>query len=241
MAWITLNRPARHNRFEAADIATMSSILSDAAARREVRVVVITAHGPSFSSGFDLTALAGPDAAGLTSRFAEMCDHLEALEVPTICGLNGDVYGGATDLALAADFRIGAEGCRLQMSPARLGIEFYYSGLRRFVERLGLVAAKRLFLTGEQIDTATMQRIGFLDEICAGEDLEARLGALAGSLAERSPRSLRGLKQSLEAIHRGKAEPAFVNERFIESLSCADAREGLAARSEGRPPNFADA
>ncbi|MET4278952.1 MULTISPECIES: enoyl-CoA hydratase-related protein [unclassified Bradyrhizobium] len=121
------------------------------------------------------------------------------------CGLNGNVYGGATGFALACDFRIGVEGCRLQMSPARLGIQYYHSGLRRYVERLGLPEAKRLFLMVEQIDTATMLRIGFLTEACAPERFEARLEVVAGMLAQRSPASLRGLKASLNSICPGTA------------------------------------
>src|SRR6266403_1732799 len=103
------------------------------------------------------------------------------------------------------------------MSPARLGIEYYYSGLRRYVERLGLAEAKRLFLTGEQVDTATMLRIRFLSEVCPPEGLEARLTAVAHMLAQRSPASLRGLKSSLNSIARGTADPVAIDARFFES------------------------
>ncbi|TIN73528.1 MAG: hypothetical protein E5Y30_01660 [Mesorhizobium sp.] len=151
------------------------------------------------------------------------------------------MYGGATDLALACDFRIGIESCSLHMSPARLGIRYYYSGLRRYVERLGLSGALRLFLLGEQIDTATMLRISFLSEICAPDALEARLDTVSGTLAQRSPASLRGLKASLNAICRGAADPTEINRGFIESLSSPDAMVGLAAWSHRRAPKFADA
>ncbi|MDE5466343.1 enoyl-CoA hydratase/isomerase family protein [Bradyrhizobium sp. CSS354] len=238
-AWILLNRPQRHNRFEPADIEALSAMLRELAGRKGLRVLILTASGPSFSSGFDLDTLSSERAVECSAAFAAMCDLLEALPIPTVCGLNGNVYGGATDLALACDFRIGVEGCRLQMSPARLGIQYYYSGLRRYVERLGLPEAKRLFLMGDQIDTATMLRIGFLTETCAPERFEARLEVVAGMLAQRSPASLRGLKASLNSICRRTADPAEINARFFESLSCADAQEGLKAWSERRLPDFA--
>ncbi|MDK1378291.1 MULTISPECIES: enoyl-CoA hydratase/isomerase family protein [unclassified Sinorhizobium] len=137
-------------------------MLRELPARKGVRALIVTANGPSFSSGFDLETLSGSRARECTAAFASVCDLLEALPIRTICGLYGNVYGGATDLALACDFRIGVEGAHLQMSPARLGIEYYHSGLRRYVERIELSEAKRLFLIGEQVDTAMMMRIGFL-------------------------------------------------------------------------------
>lgn len=238
-ARIHLNRPQRHNRFEPADIDALSAMLKELAGQKAARVLILTASGPSFSSGFDLDTLSGDRAVECTAAFAAMCDLLEGLPIPTVCGLNGNVYGGATDLALACDFRIGVEGCRLQMSPARLGIQYYYSGLRRYVERLGLPEAKRLFLAGEQIDTPTMLRIGFLTETCAPDKLEAKLDVFAGMLAQRSPASLRGLKEALNSICRGTADAMEIDARFFESLTCSDAREGLKAWSECRLPEFA--
>lgn len=240
VAWIVLNRPHRHNRFEPADIEAVSAMLKELAERKEIRALVVTANGPSFSSGFDLETLSGERAREWTAAYAAMCDLLELLPIPTVCGVNGNVYGGATDLALACDFRIGVEGCRLQMSPARLGIQYYYSGLRRYVEQLGVSEAKRLFLTGEQIDTAAMLRIGFLSEACSREALQDRLEAIARMLAQRSPTSLRGLKASLNSIGRGSADSEAVDARFFESLASSDAGEGLKAWSERRPARFAD-
>jgi enoyl-CoA hydratase len=241
VACIALNRPQRHNRFEPADIEAMAAMLENLSKRHAARVVVFTARGPSFSSGFDLETLSGPRARECTAAFAALCDQIESLPIATVCGINGNIYGGATDFALACDFRIGVEGCRLQMSPARLGIEYYYSGLRRYVERLGLTEAKRLFLTGEQVDTATMLRIGFLSEVAPAEGLEARLAAVADMLAQRSPASVRGLKESLNAIARGSAKASAIDARFFESLNSPDAKEGLRAWSEQRPAKFADA
>jgi enoyl-CoA hydratase len=241
VAWIVLNRPRRHNRFEPIDIETMSRMLGDLSKRGAARVLVVTANGPSFSSGFDLETLSGPTARESTAAFAALCNQLEALPIPTVCGVNGNVYGGATDFALACDFRIGVEGCRLQMSPARLGIEYYYDGLRRYVERLGLTESKRLFLTGEQVDTATMLRIGFLSEVSSPDGLKDRLSTIAGLLAQRSPMSVRGLKESLNSIARGTADPSVLNAKFFTSLGSPDAKEGLRAWTEQRPARFADA
>ncbi|MCG2632948.1 MULTISPECIES: enoyl-CoA hydratase/isomerase family protein [Bradyrhizobium] len=240
IARIQLNRSRQHNRFEPTDIETFSEIVATLARQSSVRVLMITAQGPSFSSGFDLDTLSSDRAAACTALFAAMCDLVEECPFPTICGLNGNIYGGATDLALACDFRIGTRGCLLQMSPSRLGIQYYYSGLRRYVERLGLSQTKRLFLTGEQVDSITLLQMGYLTEVCTSDALEARLEHFAGMLAQRSPASLRGLKTSLNSIRRGTADPVEINAKFFESLTSPDAREGLKAWCERRPPSFAD-
>src|SRR6185312_2010825 len=135
-----------------------------------IRVLVLTGTGKSFSSGYHIGALVERNAAKRdgeepgSDSFAQTVDRLEALRTPTIAALNGSVYGGSTDLALACDFRIGVEGMRMHMPAARLGIIYYPSGIERYVSRLGIAAAKKLFLTAQPIDTAELLRIGYLDE-----------------------------------------------------------------------------
>ena len=147
---------------------------------------MLTATGKSFSSGFHIGALvernAGKDDDYDRDAFERTVDQLEGLRVPTIAALNGSVYGGATDLALACDFRIGVEGMQLLMPAARLGIVYYESGIRRYVTRLGVGAAKKLFMTAQPIDAEEMLRIGYLDEIVPADQLMARVEALAATL-----------------------------------------------------------
>src|SRR6202023_575197 len=159
--------------------------------------------GKSFSSGFHIGALAdrlaGKGGADEDrDGFERMVDRLEALRVPTIAVLNGGVYGGATDLALACDFRIGVEDMRLVMPAARLGIVYYESGIRRYVTRLGVAAAKRLFLTAQFIDATRPLGIGYLDEIVPAEELMARAEALAATLAANAPLAVAGLKRAIK-------------------------------------------
>src|SRR6516225_10410333 len=144
-AVVRLNRPREHNRIEPVDLTVLQDIFTRVEADGSIRVLVLTATGRSFSSGFHLGALADRLAgnggeSGDRDAFERTVDRLEALRVPTIAALNGSVYGGATDLALACDFRIGVEGMQLLMPAARLGIVYYASGIRRYVTRLGVAA-----------------------------------------------------------------------------------------------------
>ena len=115
-ALVRLNRPREHNRLEPADLAVLRETFDRIDADMSVRVLMLTGTGKSFSSGFHIGALAdrlagrgAPDED--RDAFERIVDRLETLRVPTIAALNGSVYGGATDLALACDFRIGVEGC----------------------------------------------------------------------------------------------------------------------------------
>ena len=242
-ALIRLNRPRVHNRLEPEDLAVLESAFDRIDADPSVRVLILTAGGRSFSSGFHIGALAdrlageGEEAYD-RDAFERTVDRLEALRVPTIAALNGSVYGGATDLALACDFRLGVEGMRMLMPAARLGIVYYASGIGRYVSRLGVAAAKKLFLTAQPIDAAEMLRIGYLDEVLPADQLMPRAEALAALLAANAPLALAGLKRAIDACAGGRldmAELAAARERCAASR---DHREGVRAWAEKRPPVF---
>jgi len=170
--------------------------------------------------------------------FERMVDRLEALRVPTIAALNGSVYGGATDLALACDFRIGVEDMRLVMPAARLGIVYYESGIRRYVTRLGVAAAKRLFLTAQPIDAAEMLRIGYLDEIVSAGDLTTRAEALAATLAANAPLAVAGLKRAVNEAAAGMLGRDALAAVRARCAASADHAEGVRAWAEKRTPVF---
>jgi enoyl-CoA hydratase len=239
VATVTLNRPSVHNRFDVEDLVAFNHLLSDIEGDDSLRVLVLTGTGKSFSSGFNIGKLSGDRGDdGGDGSFARAADRLERFTLPTICALNGGVYGGSTDLALACDFRIGVEGMRMFMPAARLGLHYYEGGLRRYVSRLGLGAAKRLFLTGQPADAAELLRIGYLDEVVPAERLGERVAALAGVLAANAPLAVQGMKRCLNDIARGEADPALIAVNQKRSRESADLREGQAAWMEKRSPVF---
>ena len=123
-ATITLNRPAHHNRLHVEDLLALQHHFAALQADPGVRLLVLTGSGRSFCSGFNLGDFERqPEAPGAGPRlFEETVDALEALAVPTICRFNGSVFGGATDLALACDFRLGVRGMKFFMPAARFGL-----------------------------------------------------------------------------------------------------------------------
>ena len=138
--------------------------------------------------------------------------------MPTICRLNGGVYGGSTDLALACDFRIGVDTAEMFMPAARLGLHYYKSGIRRYVSRLGVDNAKRLFLTAEKIGAAEMLRIGYLTAMVPPEALDEEVDRLAAVLAGNAPVAMRGMKRAINEFARGKLDEEAADRRHRDSM-----------------------
>jgi len=238
-ATITLNRPQQLNSLHREDLLALQAHILQVAADARVRVLVITGKGRAFCAGFNLNELKQTDAAGQDpQRFERTVDALEALGVPTIARLNGGVYGGATDLALACDFRIGVQGMALRMPAVRLGLHYYPSGLQRFVSRLGLATAKRLFMLGQTQSDADLLRMGYLDALLPPESLDLHINTLVTELQAGAPLAMAGMKLSLNEIAQDRFDPARIRERQARCDASDDLQVGLRAQAARTAPVF---
>jgi enoyl-CoA hydratase/carnithine racemase len=242
-ATIRLNRPQHLNRLQADDLDVLLALFERIETDPAVRVLVLTGTGRAFSAGYDLNSVAeravsAVEQGSAGSAFEAMVNRLEDLGVPTICRLNGGVYGGSTDLALACDFRIGVDTSEMFMPAARLGLHYYTSGIARFVARLGVDNAKRLFLTAEKIGAAEMLRIGYLTGVVPAEALDEEVDRLAALLARNAPLAMRGMKRTINEFARGKLDREASDLRHRESMRGEEIKEGIQAFSEKRPPRF---
>src|SRR5579871_153624 len=242
-ATIRLNRPNHLNRLQADDLDVLLNLFAEIEADPSIRVLVLTASGRAFSAGYDLNSVSERAASEVEqksagSAFEAMVNRLEDIGIPTICRLNGGVYGGSTDLALACDFRIGVDSCEMFMPAARLGLHYYKSGIARYVARLGLDNAKRLFLTAERIGAAEMLRIGYLTAMVPAEALDEEVDRLATQLAANAPVAMAGMKRTINEIAHGKLDEAAADARARDSMRGPEIKEGVLARAEKRPPKF---
>ena len=241
-ATIRLNRPRHLNRLQPEDLDALLKLFDRIEADSTIRALVLTGTGRAFSAGYDLGSIAERAAnareqtAG--SAFEVVVNRLEDLAVPTICRINGGVYGGSTDMALACDFRIGVDSCEMFMPAARLGLHYYKSGIGRYVSRLGLDNAKKLFLTAEKIGAAEMLRIGYLTAMVPTEALDQEVDRLAAILAGNAPVAMRGMKRTINEFARGQLDEAAADRRHRDSMRSAEITEGIKAFAEKRPPKF---
>jgi enoyl-CoA hydratase len=242
-ATIRLNRPKHLNRLQPDDLDALLTLFDRIEADPAIRVLVLTGTGRAFSAGYDLNSVAERASSAVEqqsagSAFEVVVNRLEDLNVPTICRLNGGVYGGSTDLALACDFRIGIEGCEMFMPAARLGLHYYKSGIRRYVSRLGVDNAKKLFLTAQKIDAAEMLGIGYLTALVPAEAFDAEVDKLATILAGNAPLAMAGMKRAINEFARGELDEEAADRRHRDSMRGAEIKEGIKAFSEKRPPKF---
>jgi enoyl-CoA hydratase/carnithine racemase len=234
IATITLRRPEQANRLTPDDLEHLAALLAEVNAMQQVLVLLLRGSGKYFCSGYDI----GSIGAARPVNFAEVVDTIEQARPVTVAVLHGGVYGGATDIALACDFRLGAEGIEMFMPAARLGLHFYQTGLERYVTRLGLDNAKRLFLTSEKHDARQMKETGFLTHLLAPDQLEEEVMRLAQTCASMAPIAMLGMKRHLNRIARGTLDEEELHADMRRSMASDDLREGQAAWAQKRAPKF---
>jgi enoyl-CoA hydratase len=242
-ATIRLNRPKHLNRLQADDLDALLKLFDRIEADPAIRVLVLTGTGRAFSAGYDLNSVAeratsAREEQSAGSAFEIVVNRLEDLGVPTICRLNGGVYGGSTDLALACDFRIGVDTAEMFMPAARLGLHYYKGGIKRYVSRLGVDNAKRLFLTAERISAPEMLRIGYLTAMVPADAFDEEVDRLAALLAGNAPVAMAGMKRTINEFARGRLDEEAADRRHRDSMRGAEIKEGIRAFAEKRPPKF---
>jgi enoyl-CoA hydratase len=234
VATITLRRPRQANRLEPDDLAAICDQVAQVNAQAAVSVLRLQASGKTFCAGYDIGRIGGARPVA----FEDMVNAVEDARPVTMVLLQGGVYGGATDLALACDFRLGSTNTEMFMPAARLGLHFYRRGLERYVSRLGLDQAKRLFLTAEKIDAREMKAIGFLTQLAEPDALQATADTLATTLSTMAPLAVTGMKKNLNRIARGALDPVELQRDIERAAASRDLHEGRAAWAEKRSPRF---
>ncbi len=234
VATLQLNRPEVANRLNPDDLGLIRQHIQTVN-ESQALVLRIRSSGKYFCSGYDIGRIG---AGGSGSSFPDTVDALEDCRPVTIAAIQGGVFGGGTDLALACDFRVGAVGAEMFMPAARLGLHFYRRGMERYVSRLGLDTAKRLFLTAERIGAEEMLRCGFLTELVEPAALDARVEQLTETIGGMAPLALCGMKKHLNRIGRGALDTADLQAEIERAAGSEDLREGALAWKEKRKPRF---
>lgn len=241
VATITLCRPAQRNRLQAEDLHTLMRHFAQVEADAAVRVLVVTSitvgqPRPVFCAGYDVGGFESATHDPLL--FERVADTLEHLRPITLAAVNGSVFGGATDLVLACDLRVGLAGCEWRMPAAALGMHYYPTGLRRYVARLGLSLAQRAFLTAQTLGFEQLQAAGAFQSVVPAAEFEGHVQALIQQVATLAPLAAQATKQSLLELAAGHFDLKLLRQREASTLASADFAEGRAAFAERRAPIF---
>ena len=222
--------------------------LAETVAGLDARCLVLTGTGPVFSAGYDLGNLEGREfeenAEKLVAHpFHAAIEALEAFPFPIVAALNGHTIGGGLELALTCDIRIAASGIKLGMPPAKLGLVYSHTGLRKFLDVVGPAHTAELFFAGRNVDAARGAEIGLVNHVVDLGELEDVAGSLAAEIASNAPLSLKGNKRILRELRANAAAlPPEVERELVELReSCfrtEDFHEGVKAFGEKRPPEW---
>jgi methylglutaconyl-CoA hydratase len=246
VGWVWMNRPAVHNALNEAMIEQLAEAFLYLGEDPDVRVIVLSGRGKSFSAGGDVEYMQRQGAAPRESNLAnaralaEMFHVIALTPKPTIARVNGAAMGGGLGLIAVCDIAVASTTAKFAASEVRLGL--IPSTIAPYVlEAIGPREARRLFQTGERIDAAHAQRIGLVHETAEPDQLDSRLQVIVNDLLLGAPAAQSAAKRLIENIAgrpvtRDLMEQTAV--RIADIRAGSEAVEGLSAFLEKRSPDW---
>jgi enoyl-CoA hydratase len=238
VATLTLDRAAKLNAMSPEMVDELARLLAEIDGDRDIRAVIVTGSGArAFCVGADINAWCALEPLDMWRNWIRdghrVLECLAQLRQPTIAAINGYAFGGGLELALAADIRIAADSATFALPETKIGTLPGWAGTKRLPQAIGEARAKQMIFSGGQIDAATAERWGLVNEVVALEALMDRCRSLASEIAANAPVAVQLAKA---IISGGEAVP----EAFAGALAAGteDGREGIAAFREKRSPRF---
>jgi len=247
VARLTLNRPESRNALDHQLLDGLAGAMPELDRGIELRCVLITGAGNAFSAGYDIAAIPSEtfedDAEALVAHpFHAALEAIAAHPWPVIAAINGHALGGGLELTLTCDLRLCSRGAVLGMPPAKLGLIYGHTGLRRFIDAIGLPRTKELFLTGRNLDAERAEQIGLVNQVVDDSELEEVAVEWAAEVAANAPLSMKGNKHAIDTLN---SYPRLTEQQERELIelreSCfrsEDFREGISAFAEKRKPTW---
>jgi methylmalonyl-CoA decarboxylase len=245
VATIAFDNYAKRNALSAALIAESIAALERFKARG-VRAVVLRSltNEKVWSAGYDVTELpkANIDPLPYSDPLEQLLRAVKSFPGPVIAMVHGSVWGGACDLIMGCDLVYGDETCSFAITAAKLGLPYNVAGLLNFLSRVPLSLAKEMFFTSDLISAQRAERFGIINELVPVAELEARVYAVARTIAARSPQAIRASKEAMHVLSEAVAINPSTYERLQglrrEVYFGPDYHEGTRAFMEKRAPKF---
>lgn len=236
---VTLNRPEKRNALNEEMLEALATAFA-APPAADARVIVLGANGPSFCAGLDLKERLGARTAGGASPIEAVLHAIEHNPLPVVGVVQGDAIAGGNELALHCDFVVASATARFGMSLAQIGLAPTWFLAKKLLEVAGPVATREILLLGDPVPAQRMYEWNVIARAVPPEELEQATAAIVNRLAANAPLSLRAMKALLvrEMQFRDGIAHEDVDTLVDAARTSGDAREGMAARMEKRPPIF---
>ncbi len=246
VATVTLNRPDVRNAFNDEVIAELTAAFRDLGARDDVRCIVLAAKGSAYCAGADLNWMkrmadyTREENVADAAQLGEMLRTIYSCPKPTIARVQGDVYAGGTGLVAACDIAVAVDTANFCLSETRLGL--IPATISPYVIRaMGARAAHRWFLTAERFGAAEAHRIGFVHEVVAADELDAKVAEIAQALVNAGPAAVKATKQLVQDVAGKDITPDLIamTVRGIADIRVSpEGREGLQSFLQKRKPGW---
>ncbi|MBL6951040.1 MAG: enoyl-CoA hydratase/isomerase family protein [Alphaproteobacteria bacterium] len=248
VATMTLNRPDKLNPLDSATITYLRELVSDVEARPEIRVVRLTGAGKAFSAGGDLAgyiSLYQSPAAfrDFLEAFHDLLNRMERSAKIYMAVVNGACVAGGLELLLACDVAVAGDSARIGDGHLNFGQLPGAGGSQRLPRAIGAMGAKFLMLSGELLDAAAAERLGLINRVFADAELAVQSMTLCEAMARHSPAGLKGAKYLVnEGLREDLQTGLRLELEFVHNYATTepDAREGLMAFKEKRPPVYGE-
>jgi 2-(1,2-epoxy-1,2-dihydrophenyl)acetyl-CoA isomerase len=247
IATLVMNRPDRLNALNNDLAMAVNDALGRIAGDMSIAVVVISGMGRAFCAGGDLNAMAASRQKGtlhdlepLLRAGMQMVLNMRTMPQPVIAAVNGAAAGAGMNVALAADIRIAAEEATFGQNFGKVGLFPDFGGTYFLPQLVGPAKAAELFYTGDMIDAKTALRLGIVNQVVPGAQLEAEVKTLAQKIARGPLLAIRAVKKALFASQAKELAHA-LNHEVEEQIRCymsEDCSEGIKAFFEKRHPKF---
>lgn len=244
VARLTISNPAKRGALDHAILDSFVTRLADL----DARCVIVTGEDSTFSAGYDIGEIPDEVFADEAERlvahpFTEAIEALESYPYPVLAALNGHAIGGGLEVALACDLRMAASGIQLGMPPAKLGLVYSHTGIRKFIDAIGAPRTRELFLIGRNVDARTARRWGLVNMVVEPGQLAEEAVELAAEIATNAPLAQSGNKTVIrEVLAAGEHMDPDTERALIElrrtCFGSEDFREGVRAFSAKRAPRW---
>jgi len=245
VAHVVLDRPEARNALDGAMVHELREAIRAVSARDDVRVIVLSGRGPVFCAGADLEwmrKVAGftreenlADARGLLDLF----ETIDTSPKAVVAAVQGAALGGGAGLLAVVDVAVAAAGAQIGFTEVRLGL--VPAVISPYVLRkIGLAAARELFLTGERFTAQRALALGLVQRVVPPDELDAAVDERVGELLRVAPGAVAAAKALLRGVAGRPVEGVadLVCQTLAERRASAEARDGLLAFLEKRKPGW---